>query len=626
MKNSKETVGLKEDETSAQCKFYLKKKNRFCRFRPKLGQQYCPEHACILGVQTDRKRIPCPLNPKHNCYQDEVEKHMKKCNVTKIQQKVEKQVYYVKGVNRGSSGAHETSTSKSQIAVKDMTSDDLRKMIERVRHIYNAYVEPIESTYFQHACVHDEICASQQEDINSALRDQAALRKELLQQAALVGQMEREKFLDLENNCFVELGAGKGKLSHWIRKACNHYSKSKFVLVERGSVRYKVDGHQNQNEGDNLFTRIKMDIVDLFLGKVPCLDCSGCITIVGKHLCGGATDMGIRCAVNTLKFDQQNAPKSVASPQLQAEERTKVTAQQKTPNHIDTSQSFTKTESQKTSAVSGYSSPSFKEKKVQFTDMKGSSPSFTTCEGDAIDCFSCVSPSSVSVMSTHCDSPALNAGESLELRAENPATAGEQEKTQPLEEKKYLTDSRQEVTAEPPVKVQRTGEQTGERCRLPDGIMIALCCHHQCTWDTYVGKSFMQDCGLGPQEFDLLTRLSSWATCARVRVKSNTKYIHEKSTKNTSQTGKSEEPKSSFQEEAKEDHFSEDLINNAKNSDLPLREQLSVSEREKIGRQCKRIIDTGRLHYLRSKGLKATLREYIDEGTTPENVVLVAHP
>ena len=38
---------------------------------------------------------------------------------------------------------------------------------------------------------------------------------------------------------------------------------------------------------------------------MPGLESAGAITVVGKHLCGGATDMGIRCAVNTLLFDQQ---------------------------------------------------------------------------------------------------------------------------------------------------------------------------------------------------------------------------------------------------------------------------------------------------------------------------------
>jgi Methyltransferase TRM13 len=27
---------------------------------------------------------------------------------------------------------------------------------------------------------------------------------------------------------------------------------------------------------------------------------------------------------------------------------------------------------------------------------------------------------------------------------------------------------------------------------IVQGVCIALCCHHQCTWNTYVGKSFFE--------------------------------------------------------------------------------------------------------------------------------------
>ncbi|GFN81449.1 tRNA:m(4)x modification enzyme trm13 [Plakobranchus ocellatus] len=305
------------------------------------------------------------------------------------------------------------------VSVRDLTSEDLAKMIEKVHAIYKAHVDHIESTLFQHPCVQDEICSSGEEDICTILKDQAALRKELMQQAGLIGQMAREKFLDNQNSCFVELGAGKGKLSHWIRKASGKNSKSKYLLVERSSVRYKVDGHQKQ-DGDVNFKRIKMDIEDLYLGKVPELQNVNKIFVVGKHLCGGATDMGIRCAVNTLTSHKEQ-------------------------------------------------------------------PCFEDC----------------------LENQSLPAEQKQELMTDC---------VLPTDHERDRLSAKIGSFIEPPVKIQRVEETTcKEMSRLPKGIMIALCCHHQCTWDTYVGKSFMKDCGIGPKEFDLLTRLSSWATCARVR-------------------------------------------------------------------------------------------------------------
>ena len=40
------------------------------------------------------------------------------------------------------------------------------------------------------------------------------------------------------------------------------------------------------------------------------------------------------------------------------------------------------------------------------------------------------------------------------------------------------------------------------------GMMIALCCHHRCSWSQYVGQQFLLD-----QGFNILTFISSWATC-----------------------------------------------------------------------------------------------------------------
>lgn len=40
--------------------------------------------------------------------------------------------------------------------------------------------------------------------------------------------------------------------------------------------------------------------------------------------------------------------------------------------------------------------------------------------------------------------------------------------------------------------------------------------------------------------------------------------------------------------------------------------------------QCKRLIDAGRVHYLKSKGYETKLVTYIDKSVSLENVALVA--
>lgn len=52
----------------------------------------------------------------------------------------------------------------------------------------------------------------------------------------------------------------------------------------------------------------------------------------------------------------------------------------------------------------------------------------------------------------------------------------------------------------------------------------------------------------------------------------------------------------------------------------------TVSEREEIGRQCKRVIDAGRLKYLESHDFTARLAFYVDSSVSLENAVLLAKP
>ncbi|KAH8361878.1 hypothetical protein KR200_006262 [Drosophila serrata] len=123
-----------------------------------------------------------------------------------------------------------------------------------------------------------------------------------------------------------------------------------------------------------------------------------------------------------------------------------------------------------------------------------------------------------------------------------------------------------------------------------DYVLIALCCHHRCSWSSYVGRSFLQAAGIGAREFAILTKMVSWAVCG---------------------TGMSRERRKAM--EKAEEQPTE-----------PNTQRLSREEREKIGQQCKRILDYGRLEHLRSQGYQAELKFYVPRDVTLENVVLLA--
>lgn len=53
---------------------------------------------------------------------------------------------------------------------------------------------------------------------------------------------------------------------------------------------------------------------------------------------------------------------------------------------------------------------------------------------------------------------------------------------------------------------------------------------------------------------------------------------------------------------------------------------LSAAEREQLGRLCKRLIDSGRLDFLKKKGFDGRLSAYVKSQVTLENVLLTAVP
>ncbi|XP_045147964.1 tRNA:m(4)X modification enzyme TRM13 homolog [Echinops telfairi] len=115
--------------------------------------------------------------------------------------------------------------------------------------------------------------------------------------ASILGNIEKLKLLG-PRRCFVEFGAGKGKLSHWVDIALKDAEKVHFILVEKVTTRFKVDGkHRKEN---SVFERLQIDIQHLCLNKVPLLIEEKLPVIgIGKHLCGMATDLALRCLVET---------------------------------------------------------------------------------------------------------------------------------------------------------------------------------------------------------------------------------------------------------------------------------------------------------------------------------------
>ncbi|XP_049665116.1 tRNA:m(4)X modification enzyme TRM13 homolog isoform X2 [Accipiter gentilis] len=258
-----------------RCAYFVERKKRFCKMIPASGRRFCGEHG-QQEEENDRKRIPCPLDPKHTVYEDQLQKHLKKCN---------------------------SREKPKPVPISSLSKEELENLIIKLKKASNGL----------ELCLKERILSHQalQEALNDPKNGESAF-KHLKQQASILGNMEKLHLLG-PGRCFVEFGAGRGKLSHWVDVALQNVENVQFLLVERATTRFKVDGKHKRR--DSIFERLQVDIQHLCLKKVPVLEKKKLPVVgIGKHLCGAATDLALRCLVESYTAccdgeNEQPAPK-----------------------------------------------------------------------------------------------------------------------------------------------------------------------------------------------------------------------------------------------------------------------------------------------------------------------------
>ncbi|EDV22993.1 uncharacterized protein TRIADDRAFT_57802 [Trichoplax adhaerens] len=271
------------------CEYYLPRKKRFCRMIPKVGDRLCGEHMLYASEaynelgninKQERKRIPCPLDSKHTVYEDKLEKHLKLCNArhTTLSD------YYEKEVNSG-----HISQSISKRPLSDIPEEKVLHIINKLYKLSKDQSLSSERSILQHHSLKEEIDGNP--DATNAI-------KHYLQQASIIGNMEKFGLLRSQA-CYIEFGAGRGKLSHWVARALSEYNnKVEFVLIDRANNRRKLDCMHTSNKMGPKFERVKMDIEHFNLAKYS-FKADWDVIGIGKHLCGAATDVSLRCLMNT---------------------------------------------------------------------------------------------------------------------------------------------------------------------------------------------------------------------------------------------------------------------------------------------------------------------------------------
>ncbi|XP_054568119.1 tRNA:m(4)X modification enzyme TRM13 homolog isoform X2 [Eptesicus fuscus] len=271
-----------------RCGYYVAKKKRFCRMVAAAGRRFCGEHAGAAEEENDRKRILCPLDPKHTVYEDQLAKHLKKCN----SREKPKPDFFIQDINAGLKD--ETEIPEQLVPISSLPEEQLDILIKKLKKASEA--------------LHDAL-----NDPNNG--DSAT--KHLKQQASILGNIEKLKLLG-PRRCFVEFGAGKGKLSHWVDIALKDAEEVHFILVEKVPTRFKVDGkHRKKN---SVFQRLQIDIQHLCLNRIPVLSRERLPVVgIGKHLCGAATDLALRCLVETYGASREEGSEEPSAKRIKNE-------------------------------------------------------------------------------------------------------------------------------------------------------------------------------------------------------------------------------------------------------------------------------------------------------------------
>ncbi|GAV64076.1 TRM13 domain-containing protein/zf-U11-48K domain-containing protein/zf-TRM13_CCCH domain-containing protein [Cephalotus follicularis] len=311
-----------------RCKFWIHKKSRFCA-NARLGDSlYCGNH----NQRHDGQWVPCPIDPSHVVLRENLGGHVKRCPMLKQAQILSLQPFYQKGINAGKEEEEQTpldyvTSEMKRNAVYNMSVTEFCNLIKKIKSVHDSWCKDIRDSYkAPEAC---NIWIKREVD-----RKLPFQKKHVVQQASILGNLEEFGVLNdpvgkeqCEGKGFsgengnsngvpavVEFGAGRGYLTQMLADC---YEIKRVLLVERKSYKLKADRSLRQ-KGGLILERLRINIEDLNLSAVESLREIPYLAI-GKHLCGPATDLTLRCCLgeqysidNTEKFSGNHYLKGIA--------------------------------------------------------------------------------------------------------------------------------------------------------------------------------------------------------------------------------------------------------------------------------------------------------------------------
>lgn len=236
---------------------------------------------------------------------------------------LEEQPFYQKGVNAEEDGTTPFVTSEEKrSAIYKMSVDEFRRLVLKIKNIHSSITL---SNKITDSYVEMDVCGNWAKNRQQE-RKLPFQEKHSLQQASILGNMEifgilKQKVDHLESEfpisengmhstpAVVEFGAGRGYLTQML---VDCYGIYKVFFVERRAYKLKADRSLRKNKSIKILQRLRIDIEDLNLDAVNQLRGLPYLAI-GKHICGPATDLTLRCCFHGSYHRNENAyPKGLA--------------------------------------------------------------------------------------------------------------------------------------------------------------------------------------------------------------------------------------------------------------------------------------------------------------------------
>lgn len=262
----------------------MKRKNRFCGMLHTKNSIYCIEHIKLDSDNIDiiNNRIPCPLDPNHTVFNYQLKSHLKKCNKNKLIHSNDDKIYYLKNCNSNTTNHSNT------------TQFDDKEIINKMLPILLNLSDPDLSTDIRENKFMSNNRIIELTSSNS--------KKHAIQQSSLI-QHILSRITPLNNLTITEFGCGRAEFSRYIYESVKFSfpdTKQNFILLDRAPNRNKFDNKLSNNKN-----RIRIDIKDINLSPLVSNTESQYIC-VSKHLCGVATDFGLRSIINASSNTKSN--------------------------------------------------------------------------------------------------------------------------------------------------------------------------------------------------------------------------------------------------------------------------------------------------------------------------------